>query len=124
MAGDCRGDRIKVMGAEQPDYCGKCGYDLTGLPSVGDCPECGQTYSSWSDAGGGRHGADRSARRPWIVRHARSLLLLVAALPVLCCAGLLSFVAGSSQYVLIAGSVLTFLLLLGAAISYVFERLE
>jgi hypothetical protein len=24
--------------------CGKCGYDLRGLPVRGGCPECGNTY--------------------------------------------------------------------------------
>ncbi len=27
-------------------FCAKCGYDLTGIPSVTRCPECGQSYEA------------------------------------------------------------------------------
>jgi hypothetical protein len=35
--------------------CSGCGYDLTGLPDIGNCPECGQTYN--------RHSREGVARR-------------------------------------------------------------
>ena len=128
LAGASRADRIKAMSAQKPDYCGKCGYELTGLPSVGNCPECGQAYRSRSAADADDRDAWRAAgstvKRSWIARHARSVLLVVAAVPVLLCSGLLSVVVSNNQYVLVTGSLLTFLILLGAVISYFFERLE
>jgi len=33
----------RIIPSNRP-YCAECGYDLTGLPSDGLCPECGQPF--------------------------------------------------------------------------------
>ena len=112
------------MTVQRPDNCEHCGYDLTGLPDLGRCPECGQSYSSWADAG---RGGPRHADQPpptWWARHHLSLRLFLSAPIVLLGTGCLSVLTTTDQYVLAVGGALGFLLLLGAVISYLFERLE
>ncbi len=33
-----------MLNAEDKRGCPSCGYELTGLPEAGQCPECGQRY--------------------------------------------------------------------------------
>ncbi len=33
----------RIIPSNRP-YCAECGYELTGLPSDGQCPECGQPF--------------------------------------------------------------------------------
>ena len=123
MAWAGKADTIEAMAADKHKHCDNCGYDLTGLAVVGDCPECGYEYGSWADAGV-KHPRPRQPVRPsWIARHARSVLLVMAAMPVLFCSRLLSW-GTENDYVWHAGLALAFLILLGAAISYLFERAE
>lgn len=114
------------MSADEPNHCGKCDYELTGLALVGNCPECGQAYSLWSAKDGHANAnqfvSGTADRRLWLVRHTRSGLLAIAAVLVLFCSGLIFYMANQNRYVLAAGVLLTFLMLLGAVISYLFER--
>lgn len=111
------------MASEKHEHCANCGYDLTGLPVVGDCPECGYEYGSWADAGV-KHPRPKKPLRPsWVARHARSILLVMASAPVLFFARVLWWMTGN-DYVWRAGLALGFVIVLGAAISYLFERAE
>ncbi len=108
------------MSDEETEYCPNCNYDLTGLPVVGDCPECGTQYSSWSESEGSRSVPVPTEKQPWLARHARSILLVIAAVPVLACSGVLSFIV-KNDYVMGVGLLLCFLMVLAAVIAYFYE---
>ena len=57
------------------------------------------------------------------MRHARSILLFLATLPVLFCLGVLSFVTGN-EYVWAVGALLSFLMAVGAVVCYFFDNVE
>lgn len=50
--------------------CAKCGYDLAGLPTSGDCPECGKPI---------RHSLNRGPN-PWTLASRQALWFAVGAL--------------------------------------------
>lgn len=123
MACAGKGDTIRAMDGDEPAYCANCEYDLTGLPAVGNCPECGCEYSLWPDSDRPRPLASRTRKPPWILRHSRSILLVLATLPVLFCSGVLSLTT-NNQYVWAVGALLSFLMAVGAVVYYFFEKVE
>lgn len=66
------------------DQCHQCGYDLTGLPRRGVCPECGRRY----DTAVRSHGHAR--HEPFLLRHIKPIGLGAFALFILVCGGALS----------------------------------
>ena len=75
--------------------CGQCGYDLRGLPSTGDCPECG-TPIRQTLAGE----ALEWASRPW-QRRVRLGCLLVLAGQACLAAGFLAHLAHGGDVLLV-----------------------
>lgn len=67
--------------------CHHCNYDLTGSPSKGHCPECGEAYD--------KHSVYRAARanEPVLARHIGWISLAVFAGIISICGGLLSLKA-------------------------------
>ena len=57
------------------------------------------------------------------MRHARSILLFLATLPVLLCSGVLSMVT-DNEYVWAVGALLSFLMAVGAVVYYFFDNVE
>lgn len=102
-------------------YCGKCGYDLTGLPDQGACPECGQRYDAATREGLAT-AASGNPRTNWVMRHLRTLCLAVAAIMVLMCCGALSLVASNPIRVVATGGFIAMVILFGALASYIFEN--
>ncbi|MEM6504821.1 MAG: hypothetical protein AAF711_05095 [Planctomycetota bacterium] len=64
--------------------CHDCGYDLTGLPPQGECPECGTRYDI--------HSIYRAtqAHEPAFVKHVKWVALTAFTVMVLVCGGALS----------------------------------
>lgn len=107
----------------KPDtyHCDRCRYDLAGLPDVGQCPECGNPYSIRAMLGvvvpePGYAQGERWARR------FRTLFLIVLALMMLSCGGLLSMIVPRGDRAWGVAGVLAGLLLLAALTSYVYEK--
>jgi len=72
------------------DACHHCGYELTGLPDRGTCPECGKLYDKHSVYRG------QQKNEPAFLRHMTWVGLGAFTLVVLMCGGFLSFQSGWS----------------------------
>lgn len=72
------------------DTCHHCDYDLMGLPSAGQCPECGQTYDKAS-----LYRAVH-ANEPVLARHIGWISLAVFTGIILICGGMLSIKADNT----------------------------
>lgn len=106
---------------DSADECGKCGYDLTGLPPQGRCPECGNVYDTRTGKGLGRD-PELAPRRIWIVRHARTLTILaMAGFAYMCCGGM-SLLARTPSKAQATGTFIAILLGIAAIASYVGEK--
>lgn len=101
----------------QPRYCGHCGYDLTGLPRQGTCPECGHAY----DVGTGRGISDGSRRRIQSADRLRTILVASLIPAVILVGGLLALFASRPKRVLALAGFLAGLCLLAAITSYLYE---
>ncbi len=101
--------------------CRQCDYDLTGLPRVGRCPECGQRYNAESGDGLRRttDGLDRGDR---LMRRLRTLGFVAAVLVLFSCAGL-GWMAGRVTVMATMG-LLALVTLLCAVTSYLYEKDE
>lgn len=109
------------MGFDQTPFCGKCGYEMTGLPQRGTCPECGNPYNVM--AGSGLSGDARGERKPSkFVKHLRTISIGCAACCILICTGLASLVAASKERVVYSGLIMAGVCILGAVTSYVYEK--
>jgi len=106
----------------KPTLCSKCRYDLSGLPGVGNCPECGQRY--WITRGKGiYHGDSAEARGGRIVRRLRTIIFLVLGMIVLV-AGTIVQLATKRQNAFLTGLGVGGLLLVVAYMSYATEKEE
>ena len=106
---------------EELPLCSRCKYDLTGLPSRGFCPECGQRYDIELDVGL-RRSMSAEERGDWIMRRLRMLLLLAAAVVIMVCAGALSMIAVTPRKPLIVGAAAAGLCVLAAAADWLLAR--
>lgn len=104
-------------------HCEECEYDLTGLPEVGRCPECGRRYNTRSGFGV-QIGDTAPVNANWFALHQRTLMLVAAALLLSCCAGRFSGRISSGGTAISISGALAILLLLGAVVSYLFENLR
>lgn len=101
--------------------CRDCGYDLTGLPAAGRCPECGQSYHIVSRRGIVNPG-NQEQRIDWLLRRARTVALSIATILVITCASAGSFLVPDPTGLLMTGGLLTVLLAMGAVTSYLYEK--
>ena len=99
----------------KPTLCAKCRYDLTGLPGVGNCPECGQRY--WITRGKGiYHGDSAEQRGSRVVLAFVGLVILVV--------GTIVQLATQRSNALLTGLGLGGIFILLAVMSYFTEKEE
>ena len=102
----------------QNQACHHCGYDLTGLPTRGACPECGKVYDTQS--------VYRQRDRPEhpLLRHIKPIALGAMALMILMCGGLLSLAAQDRLGMIVATLVIAALPAFGAFVYWWSDRHE
>gem|GEM_PF-3091644 len=95
----------------QPMICGKCGYDLRGLPERGGCPECGNTYDKNNFSGIAK--PDNIYRKSETIAFWLKILTLVfGGIVIMGCSGVLSLFAVNPQKPLITGGVICCMMML------------
>lgn len=105
------------------DQCGKCGYDMTGLPARGTCPECGNAYDTQTRKGMADDPTTPRARA-WYARHARTIVIVaMAAFSFTCCAGIAP-IASNAERATATGTFIALMLMLAALASFFAERAE
>ncbi len=113
-------DIITVMAKmEDIPECGHCGYELTGLPDLGECPECG------NDVGrniGLRTSANARKPKAWPLKHLRTIFIALAGVCVIMCAGLISLAANSPSKVWASATVVLAVIAVAALLSFFSER--
>ncbi|MBL4700638.1 MAG: hypothetical protein JKX85_05195 [Phycisphaeraceae bacterium] len=103
--------------------CAKCGYDLRGLPQRGGCPECGSTYNK--DTLNGIASLNSAYRRSenisfWL----KIAALILSALMIMGCAGILSYFAKTPSKPLVTGGFMCCMLLLIAIAMIVLKKMD
>ncbi len=100
--------------------CSKCGYEFTGLPVVGRCPECGQPYNLATKRGVVRP-PDVQIRADRLLRRIRTIFLaLLAAMALLCGGVMQKFVPTGRAFGVM--SLVAAVMALLALTSYVYEK--
>ncbi len=99
--------------------CRKCGYDLTGMPTSGKCPECGQDYDVKYRTGVRlpESPVEKSQR---IYARARTIILAAIGVILLGVGCYAQFILDFEMAIYTVGF-LGLMLLLGAGISYISE---
>jgi len=107
---------------EQPDFCVKCGYDLTGLAERGRCPECGRPFDRTT--GEGIRGAEPPKIRGLrMIRRVRTLVLASSAGGVMVVAVVVAWRWPSHAWGIVEfGGFIAGMVLLGAVTSFVYEK--
>jgi predicted amidophosphoribosyltransferase len=92
--------------------CSKCKYDLTGLKSRGECPECGNLFDQSRNIGCRVKGKHDETSMSKLLSHARTVLIGFMALSALSCGGLLSMLRGWELRPVASGGLIAAVLLL------------
>ena len=112
-----------VMVSGRPMICSKCKYDLRGLPNRGGCPECGNTYNKDRLIGiaSPDNGYQRSEKIAFWLKIA---CLVIGALMVLGCSGVLSYIAKDPRKPLITGGVICCMMVLMAIAMVILKYMD
>lgn len=111
------------MPAVVDEHCGKCGYDLTGLPLAGTCPECGQVYDVLRHRGI-RMAESSTQRGDRVAARLRTVAWGIAAVLCLGCGGGLAMVVPNADTAWLMGAIFAGVCVLGGITSYIYERPE
>ena len=103
-------------------YCIKCGYDLRGLSQRGSCPECGEYFDRETGQGIRSAASRRQDKVDRMLVRLRTLCLLLGAIMVMVCSGLLGLAFGVWAKPLAIGGVFAAVFILAAITSYVYEK--
>jgi uncharacterized membrane protein YvbJ len=102
-------------------YCGKCGYELTGLANQDSCPECGHRFNM--NSGAGLSSSPNISRKSSLfLRHMRTIFLVCSAVCIIICTGLLSMVVPNKEKLIYSSLFITGVVVLGAITSYIYEK--
>lgn len=107
------------MAIPAPLKCARCGYDLTGLPILGRCPECGDPYNLGTGMGALDVRMDAIRRGEWLVKRFRTLGLAGGAALCLALGAAFHRFNGKSFWV---GLFFAAVLALAAFTSWVYEK--
>jgi len=104
-------------------FCGKCGYELTGLHFAGRCPECGHDYDMGTGVGLSSDASRRAERGSFLMRRLLTIVLLGVTLLIAAIGALTAWGMGSYRPAIWAGM---FVALFGMATltSFVYEKSE
>lgn len=103
------------------EHCGKCGYDLTGLRALGECPECGEAYDTRTGQGL-RRGAHSPHATDWKLHRLRTVALAAAAVGVLALGGLAALVIDRPMTAVWLSVSIACVVVLAAVTSYLYEH--
>lgn len=103
--------------------CGKCGYDLRGLPVRGGCPECGNTYDKNNFSGIAKPNSIYQ-KSETIAFWLKIMVLVGGGVVVMGCSGLLSVFAQHPEKPLITGGVVCCMMVLIAIAMVVLKKLD
>ncbi len=104
--------------------CAACGYDLSGLPVRGNCPECGAYFDRVRGTGLSDNRAEQMQRSDRLLRRLRTIFLALGAVAFMGCGGGLALIANEPARPIWVASVFALVMVLAAVTSYVYEKDE
>lgn len=111
------------MPAVSNERCDRCGYDLTGLGLVGQCPECGRRYDVLRREGV-RDAASSVNHRQQTLARIRTIVLGAITAAILVGGAVAALLVPNPGGAIWMGILLGLLMAMATATSYLYEKPE